>query len=186
MATKQVSKQRKTVDKVLTWLGVVATVALLAIGGLASWTYHFTTNTVHDELVSQKIYFPPKGSAALDPKEFPGLQQYAGQMVDNGPKAKAFANEFIAKHLEKVAGGKTYAQVSAEALADPTNQQLQQQANTLFKGETLRGLLLGDAYSFWTVGRIAGIAAGIAFVAGGVMAVLVLLGFARLATVDRK
>jgi cytoskeletal protein RodZ len=177
MPNAKKAQRRKTIDKVLTGLGVMAAVVLLAAGGLAWWTYHFTTKNVHDELMSQKVYFPPKGSAALDPKEFPTLQKYAGQQVDNGPKAKAFANDFIAKHLEKVAGGKTYAEVSTEALANPTNQQLQQQAQTLFRGETLRGLLLGDAYAFWTVGHIAQIAALILFAAGGVMAVLVLLGF---------
>ena len=35
----------------------------------------------------------------LDAKEFPGLQRYAGQAVDNGPKAKAYADQFIKTHL---------------------------------------------------------------------------------------
>ena len=42
-------------------------------------------------------------------------------------------------HLKEVADGKTYAQVSTLAQADPTNTQLRAQVNTLFKGETLRG-----------------------------------------------
>ena len=49
------------------------------------------------------------------------------------------------------------------------------QRNSLFKGETLRGLLL-SAYAWSTVGTIAGIAAIGAFVAAGLMAILVALG----------
>ena len=180
MATK-LKLDRKAIDKIIVSFGVVATIVLIAIGGLAWWAYSFTNSTVHTELVSQRIYFPPKGSAALSPTEFPDLQQYAGQLVDNGPKAKAFAYGFIGRHLEKVAGGQTYSQVSAKALADPTNTALQKQAQTLFQGETLRGLLLGDAYAFWTVGRIAEIAAIVALAGAGVMTVLVFLGLAHIA-----
>ena len=45
----------------------------------------------------------------------------------------------------------------------------------LFKGETLRGLLL-SSYAWSTVGQIAGIAAIAAFNAAAVMAVLVIAG----------
>ncbi len=172
--------QRKTIDAVFVMLGVVATAVLIVIGGLAWYGYHFATTSVKNELSAQKIYFPAKGSPGLDPAEFPGLQQYAGQLVDNGPKAKAYANEFIGKHLEKVANGQTYAEVSSAALKDPTNQVLQQQKQVLFQGETLRGLLLGDGYAYWTFGVIAKYAAIAAFVGAGIMAVLVWLGLMHL------
>ena len=61
---------------------------------------------VHDQLADQKIFFPAKGAPGFDAKEFPGLQQYAGQMVDSGPKAKAYANQYIATHLKAVAGAR--------------------------------------------------------------------------------
>jgi len=171
---------RKTIDKVFILLGAAATAVLLVIGGLSWYAYHFATNNVKTELSAQKVYFPPKGSAALDPAEFPDLQKYAGQLVDNGPKARAYANGFIGRHLEKVAGGKTYAEVSSLALKDPTNQTLQQQKQTLFQGETLRGLLLGDGYAYWTFGLIAMYAAIAAFAGAAVMFVLVLLGLGHL------
>jgi hypothetical protein len=171
---------RKIIDKVFVLLGVVTTVVLLAIGGLAWWGYNFATTSVRDELSSQKIYFPAKGSPALNPAEFPTLQQYAGQLVDNGPKAKAYANDFIGKHLEKVAGGQTYAEVSSAALKDPTNQKLQGQKTALFQGETLRGLLLGDGYAYWTFGMLAQYAAVAAFAGAAMMAVLVWLGLIHL------
>lgn len=173
--------QRKTIDKIFILLGTATTLVLLVFGGLAWKAASFAKTSVHDELAAQKIYFPAKGSPALDPAEFPSLQQYAGQLVDNGPKAKAYANDFIGKHLEKVAGGKTYSEVSALALQDPSNPVLQQQKATLFQGETLRGLLLGDGYAYWTFGQIAQYAAITAFVGAGIMALLVWMGMMHLA-----
>jgi hypothetical protein len=171
---------RKTIDVTLTLLGAVVAVVLLVAGFLGLYAYKFATGQVHDQLAAQKVYFPPKGSPALDPAEFPGIQKYAGQRVDNGPKAKAYADEFIAVHLKKIAGGKTYSEVSTAAMQDPTNTQLQQQKATLFQGETLRGLLLGTGYAYWTFGMIAGYAAIAAFIGAAVMAILVLLGLRQI------
>lgn len=171
---------RKTIDKVFILLGVAATAVLLVVGGLAWYGYHFATTSVRTELSEQKIYFPPKGSAGLDPKEFPDLQKYAGQLVDDGVKAKAYANGFIGRHLEKVADGKTYAEVSTEAMKDPTNTKLQAQKQTLFQGETLRGILLGDGYAYWTFGMLALYASIAAFAGAIVMGLLVLLGLRHL------
>ena len=173
--------QRKTIDTIFILLGLAATVVLVVIGGLAWWGYDFATTSVRNELSAQKIYFPAKDSPALDPTKYPGLQQYAGQLVDNGPKAKAYANEYIGKHLEDVAGGKTYAEVSSEALKNPTNQKLAGQKQALFQGETLRGLLLGDGYAYWTFGILAMYTSVAAFIGAGVMAILVLLGVMHLA-----
>lgn len=171
---------RKTIDKIFVLLGVVITVVLLVVGGLAWYAFRFADNTVSTELASQRIYFPPKGSPALDPAEFPDLQKYAGQLVDNGDKAKAYANGFIGRHLEKIADGKTYSEVSTLAMKDPTNATLQKEKQTLFQGETLRGLLLGDGYAYWVFGQIAEYAAIAAFAGAGVMAVLVLMGLRRI------
>lgn len=178
-------KRRKLIDKVLIWFGVVATVVLLGMGGLAWWTYTFTSNNVHTQLAAQKIYFPPLGSPALaSPEIGPYLNQYAGKELLTGPEAKAYANHFIAVHLSEVAGGQTYSQVSAESLANPSNAQLKAEAQTLFQGETLRGLLLGDAYAFATVGQIAEVVAIVLFAAGAVMFILVLMGLAHLKLSD--
>jgi hypothetical protein len=168
---------RKIIDKVFVWLGVVATVVLIVVGAIAWYAYRFADNSVRTELSAQQIYFPAAGSAALDPKEFPDLQKYGGQLVDNGAKAKAYANGFIGRHLEKIAGGKTYSEVSALAAKDPTNPALQAQKATLFQGETLRGLLLGDGYAYWTFGQIAMWASLAAFAGAMVMGALVVLGW---------
>ena len=147
---------------------------VLAIGGgLLLWGSNFASNMVHNQLSEQKISFPPKGPA-LDPKEFPGLQKYAGQTVDNGPKAKAYADQFIKVHLSQIAGGKTYSEMSSLSRANPNDQALKGQVDTLFRGETLRGLLL-NVWGWATVGAIAywvGIAALLGAIA--VFAALVL------------
>ena len=172
--------ERRAIDKVFVLLGIMASVVLFVGSGFAFYGYRFATNQVRTELAAQKIYFPPKGSPALDPKTYPDLQQYAGQQVDNGPKAKAYANGYIARHLEHVAEGKTYSEVSSLAMKDPTNTQLQQQKATLFQGETLRGILLGTGYAYWTFGMIA-LYASVAMLAGAVvMLVLVCLGLMHL------
>lgn len=164
--------QTQATNKVFVYLSLIAAVFLLAIGSLAFWAHSFTSNMVRDELAAQKIYFPEKDSPALDPATYPDLQRFAGQLVDSPAEAKAYANGYIGRHLEKIAGGKVYAEVSAEAQKDPSNEKLQQQKQSLFQGETLRGMLLTSGYGFGTVGRIAGIAAYVAFAASGLMLVL--------------
>ena len=147
---KSASKQSKT----LTLLGLVA--ALVFVGGaqLTAWGAGFADGTVHDQLVQEKIYFPKAGTPALDPKEFPGLQQYAGSQVDSGPKAKAYANEFIWVHMMKSSGGKTYAEISTAAQANPKDAKLAALKTTLFQGDLLRSSLL-TAYAFSVFGAIA-------------------------------
>jgi hypothetical protein len=157
-------------------IGSVLFCVLAVGGGLLLWGANFADNYVHTQLSEQKIVFPPKGSPALDPKTFPGLQQYAGQTVDNGPKAKAYADQFIKVHLKEVANGQTYSQVSAASRANPNDKKLASQVDTLFRGETLRGLLL-NVWGWATMGAIA-YAVGIASIAGAVAVFFALaLGF---------
>ena len=134
-------------------IGSMLFLVLAVGGGLLLWGSNFANNMVHNQLSEQKIVFPPKGPA-LDVKEFPGLEKYAGQTVDNGPKAKAYADQFIKVHLKQIAGGKTYSEVSALSRANPDDKALEGQVQTLFRGETLRGLLL-NVWGWATVGAIA-------------------------------
>ena len=166
--------QDRSIDQVFGILATVAAIALLAIGGLAWWAHSFTTDMVKGELAAQKIYFPEAGSKAMSAEEYPDLQQYGGELVDTPEEAKAYANGYIGRHLKKIAGGKVYAEVSAESQKDPANETLQKQKTSLFQGETLRGMLLANGYGFGTVGKIAKIAAFVAFVASGIMILLAL------------
>lgn len=175
----QSKTQRQTISKVFMYLAIIATGLLIGIGVLAMWAHNFTSTMVREELSAQKIYFPAKGTPALDPATYPDLQQYAGQLVDTPKEAEAYANGYIGRHLEKVADGKVYAEVSTAAMKDPTNQELQQQKQTLFQGETLRGILLTSGYGFGTIGNIAGIAAIVAFIGSALTAVLAVIFYKR-------
>jgi hypothetical protein len=150
---------------------------VVVLAGAAVFAYGlgtFTTTQIRDELTSQQIYFPGadqiKAGGALDPKEFPQeIRDQAGNQVTDGNQARIYANDFIGKHLQGVANGQTYSQVSTAAIAlqakitatpkdDPSYATLQQQLatlngqkQTLFMGETLRSSLL-NAYGWWTIG----------------------------------
>lgn len=156
----------------LTSIASVAAAGILVVGIVALVGGSYAKNVVHDQLVPQKIFFPAAGS----PELLPGVKQYAGQQLVNGSQAKAYANNFINVHLSKVAGGQTYAQVSAAAIAAPTNAKLAEQKATLFQGETLRSILL-TAWGWSLVGTIATLAGLLLIVLGAVLLLLPLLNW---------
>ena len=166
---------RKTIDRVVSSAGLLIAVVLLAAGGLMVWGHVYIDHQVHNQLAAQKIFFPPKGSPAIKGAQFAAMQQYAGQQLTTGAQAETYANHFIAVHLSEVAGGKTYAQVSAAAMAAPTNTTLKTEEATIFQGTTLRGMLL-NAYAFGTMATIAGIGALVSFVGAAILLVLSGLG----------
>lgn len=168
--------RRNTFDALLTSFGLVLAAVLLVSGGLLTWASSFVSDQVKAQLSQQQIFFPPKGEATASPEIGPYLNKYAGQQLLTGDQAEAYADHFIAVHLKGISGGLTYAQLSTKARAAPDDAKLAGQVATMFKGETLRGLLL-NAYAFGTIGRIAGIGA---FVAAALMLLLSLLGFAHL------
>jgi hypothetical protein len=168
---------RRKFDLLMSSVGVVLTIALVIGGGLAFWGYSFANNKVHTELAAQQIFFPPAGSEGLaDPAIGPYLNQYAGEQLTTGAQAQAYADHFIAVHLAGVADGKTYAEVSTLSRENPDDAELAGQVQTLFRGETLRGLLL-NAYAFWKFGQIALIGAIAFWAMAAIMFVLTILGF---------
>jgi hypothetical protein len=190
---------RRKVDTVLIWLGVVATAVLALAGGLLMWGATFASDYVSDELTSQNIFFPPEDALLAEDPPRTDLVQYAGEQVTTGQEAEAYAS-YIDGHLQDTADGATYADLGgpqrearaaleeAQAAGAPESEitalqedlaEITQQRETLFKGETLRGLLL-STYAWSTVGQIAGIAAIAAFVSAGVMLVLVVAGMVHL------
>ncbi|WP_112246844.1 hypothetical protein [Kribbella monticola] len=172
--------RRKTFDALLTSAGLVLAIVLVAAGGLLLWAHNFVGNQVHSQLAAQQIFFPKAGSDSLeDPAVKPYLSKYAGQQLVTGAQAEAYANHFIAVHIREMAGGKTYSQLSQESLANPTDTKLAGQVQTVFRGETLRGLLL-NAYAFGKMGQIALIAAITAFAAAGLLLMMSALGYAHL------
>ena len=142
---------------------------LLIAGGLLLWGSAYVHNTVQSQLAAQQITFPaaaafahPKAGSEITPNMIPSVSQYAGQQLLTGQQAEAYADHFIAQHITDMSGGKTYAQLSAESMAQPNNTQLAGLVNTVFKGETLRSMLL-NAYGWWKVAQITYIAALISF-----------------------
>ena len=88
-------------------------------------------------------------------------------------------------HLREIGGGKTYSQLSAASLAQPKNAVLAAQVQTMFRGETLRGLLL-NAYAFWEMGQIMLVGAIVAFATAAVMLIMSLFGIAHLRRVPAE
>jgi hypothetical protein len=159
--------------RIRTFILQVGLIGIFGFGSvLALAAGSFVHGMIHDQLTAQQIFFPAAGSPGLPAVEMADLQKYGGQQVDDGTKAQAYANGFIGRHLEKVAGGQTYAQVSAQAQASPSDPKLQGQVATLFKGETLRGLLL-NTYGWWTMGTYAIFAGyGLAMAAAAILLAL--------------
>ena len=103
-------------------LQAVMVVVLAGASGFALAMGSFTTGQIHDELASQGIYFPAadqiKTGGALDPAEFPQeIRDQAGNQVTDGNQARIYANDFLGKHLEGVAGGLTYATIGPKLTA---------------------------------------------------------------------
>jgi hypothetical protein len=186
--------QRRTIDVMVSGAGLMLAVVLIVFGVYFNDRYAFAQNNVHDQLKEQKIFFTPKSALSAEELEQPGLVKYAGQRLDDGDKAQVYANEYIGLHLKDIADGKTYAELggpqfalqdkiaAAEEENDPALPELQAQLdelrgqrNTLFTGETLRGLLL-TTYGFWQFGQEAQLATYVSFGAAGILLLLVGLG----------
>ena len=183
--------RRTTFDKLLGWVGISLGIVLLAVGGLLLWGSAYVHNTVQSQLAAQQITFPPaaafahaKAGTEITPSMIPSVSQYAGQQLLTGQQAEAYADHFIAVHIANMGGGKTYSQLSALSLAQPNNTTLANTVATVFKGETLRSMLL-NAYGWWKVSQITYIASLALFGLGTVSFLAGLFGFGILRH-DRK
>ncbi|HHV21070.1 MAG TPA: hypothetical protein GXZ30_05990 [Propionibacterium sp.] len=182
--------RRSALDKLISFVGLALAALLIVGGGLLTWASTFVANQVEDQLTAQRITMPsgPALDALGNEEDKKALEPYAGNLMSTGDEAKAFADNYILNHMNASSDGKTYEEVSGEYMkiedkTTPEAQEMAQLRQSLFMGNSLRGLLL-NAYAFGTMGKIAGIAAIAAFVGGAVMIVLSLLGF-RHAKSDR-
>ena len=172
---------RATLDKLISWTGLLLAVFLLVAGGLLTWAASFAGSQVHDQLAMQDITMPAK--AQLETKsQHTALDQYAGQKMTTGAQAKAFADHYILVHMNAAGGGQTYEEVSGKYItmtdaqkASPEGQKLAGLRQTLFMGNTLRGELL-TAYAFAKLGTIAGYAAIASFAGAAFLFALGLMG----------
>jgi hypothetical protein len=145
------------VNKEIRWriisLQALLVVVLASASGFLFFEGNFVTTMVQTQLSAQKISFPTttvlNADAAVTYSQ--AMHDYAGQQVDNGDKAKVYANDYIGVHLQGVAAGKTYSDMSSLSRANPTDATMKAQVETLFKGEMLRATLL-NSWGWWTMG----------------------------------
>ena len=171
--------RRKTFDALAAMAGLVLAVVLAIGGGLLLWGHSVVSTDVHNQLAAQKIVFPAAGSPeikALPASDATAMTAYSGQLMTTGAQAQTYADHFIAVHLSEIGGGKTYSQLSAAAMAQPHNTKLADQVQTIFKGTTLRGMLL-NAYGWWQMGQIMLVSAFVAFGSAVLFLILSGLGF---------
>ena len=170
--------ERKSVDVLLSVIGLVLTLVFVVAGALLMWGGTFAKDTVTVQLAAQKIQFDEDAT-----KLPPELAVWAGKQVTDGTSAKAYS-DLIAVHIAGATGGKSYSEVSGDWFAagkpgpsaDQNTPSPYDVRMTAFQGETLRGVLL-NTYAFWTLGTIAVYAAWASFAAALVMLILTILGF---------
>lgn len=174
---------RALLDKLVSWTGVAIAAVLLVAGGLLTWATTFIGDQVDQQLTQQGITMPEgEALSSLPEADAAALEEYAGSALDTGPEAKAYADHYILAHMNAASDGRTYQEVSGEFLAlddeakaSEEGQALAGLRQTLFMGNTLRGLLL-YGYAFATIGTIAGYAAIAAFVGAFILLALAQLG----------
>jgi hypothetical protein len=185
--------KRRTLDILFSIGGLGLAGLLLVIGIVFTSNANFANDYVTSQLREQNISFKPAAALTAEEKELSCVVKYAGQPLTTGKQAECYAN-YIGLHLKSTADGKTYADLGAVQSELRTKVAAAQQANspelaglqkqladvtaqreTLFKGETLRGLLL-TSYGFSEFGAKAAQAALAAYLAAGLLALLGLAG----------
>lgn len=195
--------RRKTLDVLFSTGGFALAILLLVLGFVMTSNANFSKRYVHDQLAQQQITFKTKATLTAEEAKSTCLVKYAGQQLTSGKQAECYANEFIGLHVKTIAGGKTYATLgdaqtalktkvaAAQTSNDPNLPALQKQLadmttqrETLFKGETLRGLLL-TSYGFSVLGFKGAQAASVAFAIAALLALLSIAGFVHAFTTSR-
>jgi len=189
--------QRKTLDVMFSVGGLVLAALLLVMGVVLTSNANFAKNYTHDQLAAEQISFKAADKLTAEEKEAACLVKYAGQQLTTGAQAECYANHYIGLHVKSTAEGRTYASqgdfitglkadLTAAQKATPPDQAKITDLNTqitaataaretLFKGETLRGLLL-TSYGFSVFGVKGGQAANVAYLVAGLMFLLSLAG----------
>jgi hypothetical protein len=182
--------KRKTFDKIVTSIGAALTVFLLVAAALLNWGATFANDSVKSQLENQNISFP--AAEAMPEATRAQLAKWAEQKVTTGEMARDYSDLYIWEHMKASAVatiGKeaTYSEVSGMYMglvrggSTDTAQiaKLGELRQTLFMGNTLRGMLL-EAYAFGTLGVIAGYGAIAALIGGILMLVLTVAGIIHL------
>jgi len=177
--------KRRTLDIIFATGGLLAAGLILVLGLVLQNQADFAKNYVHNQLGQQKITFTPANFLKANEND-PCLKKYAGQPMTNGKQAECYANHYIAVHLSEVNNGQTYAQTSNALRALPNQTSPQAQAlsakvDTLFRGETLRGLLL-TSYGFSIFGDRAQTAAYVCYALALILFLAAIAGYIHAAS----
>lgn len=191
--------KRRTLDVIFSVGGVLLAGLLLVLGLVLQNQADFAETYVTDQLSAQRIVFTPAEGLSDEEKAAACLVANAGEPLTTGSQAECYANEYIALHLVETNEGKTYAETSgasraaataateAEESGAPDAEALRAEADeldakvqTLFRGETLRGLLL-TSYGFSIFGERAQQAAWVCFAAALVLFLASVAGFVHAA-----
>jgi hypothetical protein len=178
--------KRKNFDKIVTAVGFGLTVFLFVAAGLLNWGASFASDSVRSQLENQNISFPAADAMPTPTKD--ALAKWAEMPVTNGEMARDYSDLYIWEHMKAssiAAVGKpaTYSEVSGMYMGlvrggstdSAEIAKLADLRQTLFMGNTLRGMLL-EAYAFGTMGVIASYGAIAALVGAIVMLLLSLAG----------
>jgi len=201
--------KRRTLDILFSIGGVGLAALLLIIGVVMSSNADFSNRYVTDQLSQQKITFKQLSALTDEEKQAPCLVEFAGRELTTGKQAECYANEFIGLHVKTSGGGKTYAEIGdvqtavraqvaavqsggAQAANDPAVADLQKQLATLtaqretvFKGETLRGILL-TSYGFSELGNKAEQASTVVYLGAILLLALSAAGFVHALVTPRN
>jgi hypothetical protein len=187
--------KRRTLDMIFSAGGIAVAILLVLLGFVFKTNADFADSYVHDQLAEQKISFTAAEFLSDEEKTSTCLIENAGTPLDSGKKAECYANDYIGMHLKGIGGGETYATIGAiqtkakTALADATAanasnvvelkaelDKITGQRESMFKGETLRGLLL-TSYGFSIFGEKAALAGMLSFLGALVMLLASIAGF---------
>ena len=178
--------KRRTFDKLVSFVGLGLALLLFIFAGLLNFGGGFASENVRTQLANQNIAFPIEAGLPANTKD--QLLKWAGMQVVSGEMARDYSDLFILEHMNASATavmGKpaTYSEVSSAYITaqrssgtDPKQlQKLSDLRDSLFMGNTLRGMLL-QAYAFGMMGVIAGYAAIASLVGGFVFLLLAIAG----------
>ena len=189
--------KRRTLDLMFSVGGLIVAGLLLVMGLVLTSNANFAKDYTESQLAAQQIKF--KAADKLTDAEKAGAPcaiGYAGQELKTGKQAECYS-KYIGVHVASTAEGRTYAtqgdfvnslkaELAAAQKANPVDQAKIDDLNkkitagtaareTLFKGETLKGLLL-TSYGFSVFGTKGGEAANLAYLVAGLMFILSLAG----------
>lgn len=196
--------RRRTLDLLFSAGGLVLAGLLFTLGLVLTNNANFANDYVTNQLSQQKITFTPRDKLSDEESKSACVVNYAGKSLTTGKQAECYANDYIGLHVKAVADGKTYAELGVPQFAlrdeiakaketnDPELPALEKELadltatrDTLFKGETLRGLLL-TSYGFSVFGEKAEQVAAIAYIVSVLMLLLSIAGFAHAFAVSKN